>query len=526
LCEGLLALLGAYYLRHQSDVAKIVVPRGDEVRILTIGESTTAGVPGPPEQAYPHRLQQILSARSPEAGPFRVFNMGTPGVTSDFIAARLPEYLDQFRPHIVIGMLGVNDGPAADPTFQVDGSWRIAKLLRLVWSRLGPEETEQTMEDALEARLLNASVASVQLAALMDSETFDSRVESARLHLLIGQPELAAERARSALRLSPNHPEPTALLAEARRRLGHVEDAERLFRAALAADPASADANWGLFSLKFEANPAVAQRHLRTFVGQWPEDPRVGQSYLRLVRWVALLPPPSTERGPTIDGDRLGGATRATPDELLVDGFYRLRESGTAAAIPVFERAWTDDALRFMSRASYYTLISELLSNGRADDGARLLEVALRSRHTDDRASSLCVAFEQIIEPRRPIDGCGEDEQRSERRLLNSRTARNYHRIRELTEGSGAVLVAMQYPMRPTAPLERLFAANDEVVRVDNELPFRTALTQRPSNEIFSDLFAGDFGHMTAEGHRLLASNAADTLLAEVIPRLKGSESP
>ena len=500
------------------------MPRGGEVRILTVGESTTAGVPGPADQAYPRQLQEILAARSPESGPFRVFNMGAPAVTSDFVAARLPEYLERFRPHIVISMLGVNDGPAVDPAFQTDDSWRLVKLLRLVWSQLRPHTTEPTMEDAIEERLLNATAARERLAQIASVQTFSGAVERTRLQLALGQTEDAERSAHHALQLQPDHPVPTALLGEARRRLGHVEQAEALYRAALVSDPLSADANWGLYTIKFESDPEEAHQRLRTFVGHWPEDPRVGQSYLRLARWVAATGGP--EGDATRNTNRVPNALRITPNELLVDGFYLVRESRTREAVSLFERAWTVGAMQFMSRASYYSLISELLNNGRAEDGAKLLEVALRSPQADDRAARLCIAFEDLAEPRQSIEACGIRRRRPIPRLLNERTARNYHRIRELTEESGAVLVAMQSPMRTNEPLEILFGGNGGVVHVDNEATFRAALTERPTDKIFSDLFAGDFGHMTAEGHLLLANNAANTLLTDVIPRIRGATPP
>jgi hypothetical protein len=52
-----------------------------------------------------------------------------------------------------------------------------------------------------------------------------------------------------------------------------------------------------------------------------------------------------------------------------------------------------------------------------------------------------------------------------------------------------------------------------------NDHVFKRALLGRPYTEIFVDLFAGDFGHATLEGNRLLAENVADTILTLVALR-------
>jgi lysophospholipase L1-like esterase len=94
----------------------------------------------------------------------------------------------------------------------------------------------------------------------------------------------------------------------------------------------------------------------------------------------------------------------------------------------------------------------------------------------------------------------------------NPATATNYRTLARAVAARGIPLVAVEYPARNAQPLRDLFAGADNVVVVDNEQTFLQASTERPLNEIYLDLFAGILGHMTAVGHRLLATNVADAI--------------
>jgi hypothetical protein len=94
-------------------------------------------------------------------------------------------------------------------------------------------------------------------------------------------------------------------------------------------------------------------------------------------------------------------------------------------------------------------------------------------------------------------------------------TKRNYRRLKEVLDERGIRLVCMQYPMRSLSPLKAMFDDPKGVIFVDNEAVFKDAVKQGSYDEYFSDMFAGDFGHCTAKGNRLLATNSADAILRE-----------
>ncbi|MFH1622153.1 MAG: hypothetical protein ABIA97_03435, partial [Candidatus Omnitrophota bacterium] len=64
-------------------------------------------------------------------------------------------------------------------------------------------------------------------------------------------------------------------------------------------------------------------------------------------------------------------------------------------------------------------------------------------------------------------------------------------------------------------PLKKMFEDQEDVIFVSNERVFKEALKQASYKEYFTDMFAGDFGHCTQKGNRLLAENIANVILRE-----------
>ena len=109
--EGLLRLggWGFFYLQEnrnrQSALARHIAERTDIV-ILCIGESTT-GLGG--GNSWPSQLERILNSIQ-DRNTFHVINKGAPAKNTDYILSHLQEYLDEYRPDVVLAMVGINDG--------------------------------------------------------------------------------------------------------------------------------------------------------------------------------------------------------------------------------------------------------------------------------------------------------------------------------------------------------------------------------------------------------------------------------
>ena len=95
----------------------------------------------------------------------------------------------------------------------------------------------------------------------------------------------------------------------------------------------------------------------------------------------------------------------------------------------------------------------------------------------------------------------------------NRLTSANYQKLKEILDNRGIQLVCVQYPLRNIQDIKNMFDDPQGVIFIDNADVFRQALAQGSYDEYFSDRFAGNFGHCTRKGNRLLAGNMANTIL-------------
>ena len=97
----------------------------------------------------------------------------------------------------------------------------------------------------------------------------------------------------------------------------------------------------------------------------------------------------------------------------------------------------------------------------------------------------------------------------------NPVTGHNYNRLKEIVTKRGIRLICVQYPVRSVESLKNMFKDKKDVIFVDNERLFKEAVGREGYTEYFVDMLAGDFGHATKKGNRLLAENIANTILKE-----------
>jgi tetratricopeptide (TPR) repeat protein len=88
----------------------------------------------------------------------------------------------------------------------------------------------------------------------------------------------------------------------------------------------------------------------------------------------------------------------------------------------------------------------------------------------------------------------------------------NYRKIEEILSQRKIRLVCVQYPMRDIMPLKNIFLDKKGIIFVDNENIFKKAVEKEGYYPYFCDIFAGDFGHCTPKGNRLLAENIANSI--------------
>ena len=113
----------------------------------------------------------------------------------------------------------------------------------------------------------------------------------------------------------------------------------------------------------------------------------------------------------------------------------------------------------------------------------------------------------------------------TQKAYLDSLTISNLNRIHDSLKDRGIKFVVMQYPMRDLTPLRQVFAPKNgtnnlnDPLFIDNQGIFIQAVADEGYSAYFVDSFAGDFGHCTRKGNRLIALNIVNTLKKEgVLP--------
>ena len=85
------------------------IRRRNPVRIVVIGGASTRGAAaGPPENAYPSRLQTALRERFPEV-PITVVNLGMPRQTAREMVQRFPVEASEEEPVLIVWEVGISD---------------------------------------------------------------------------------------------------------------------------------------------------------------------------------------------------------------------------------------------------------------------------------------------------------------------------------------------------------------------------------------------------------------------------------
>ncbi len=96
---------------------------------------------------------------------------------------------------------------------------------------------------------------------------------------------------------------------------------------------------------------------------------------------------------------------------------------------------------------------------------------------------------------------------------IPSSTSEHYKRIAQYLHSYKVQMVVMQYPLRNMALLQQTLKEWDDILFVSNQENFNKELQVHRWSELFVDKFAGDFGHTTTYGHKLIAQNVLKTVL-------------
>ncbi|HRY28634.1 MAG TPA: tetratricopeptide repeat protein [Elusimicrobiota bacterium] len=500
-----LRLTGGALRAKQNLSLRKALNSGGDVRLLCLGESTTAG-------GYPKHLEEILNRRQTKTR-FTVIDAAYPGTTTSVILTQLEKNLEKYKPQLVVTMMGINDAeddgfehrpdPALSPA-----SWRVTHLTKLVASSLRERFRKTSSPGDLRAAagtgdaVQRLSPAMKTLLATIrhqrERQQFDDAVDSCRRALAIepanvlfllelahcfsdrGMCAETEKICRDILRIDPASESASIEMAACYNSEGNDPKTVKLAEAVLKINPRSVPAFLLLATVHYRAGRhADMERACRNALAAQPRNVRAQVLLSKALKLQGRL-----DESPETLQEFISLKPGALRARLELAGLYCLRGNHEKAEKVCLQAVG-------------------LLSEGRTHP-ERQARAAVHG--------ALGIVYSQMG---RPIQAAEHFEMAEMDQNFSEKTRRNYLRLWETLARRQIVYVCASYPLRSTAPLKEIFGPNAGVLFVDNEKPFREVLKKEPFSKYFTDLFAGDFGHLTKNGDILLAENVADVVLKE-----------
>ena len=503
---------GWLFLSLQENTNRKSIETGREYRIICLGESTTAlgGV-----NSYPSQLEKILNSRQSQI-KFKVINKGVPATTTDQIVARLENYFNDYRPHMVVAMMGIND--PQDPTQR---NWRETlsryskafKLFDMIVQHLAAKKSDKSADflrkqiakleksvkpnsnsrikiELVKANLYrSANHPREEKESIMKVLELDSQNASAWFLLGIhyqrqAEHQKALESFQKSYIFNPNPDKISALehIAQCFKLLNDDNSAEKIYRDILTYLPLYPEANGALGGILLERKDYVEA--IKYLSKQRDIDPKFKDLYVQLAYCYRRI-------GQNEMADKIfteGTKIIADDPQIYYEWGYALMED---KKYPQAQIAF-EEAIR-LNREDLHSV------------NDRMYEQLLKCYEAQEKV-------DKVAEIRKII------QERSE--YYNPQTQKNYLKLVKSARQRRIPLVAVQYPHRPIAPLVGMLSSEIGIVFVDNQKTFADALTKNRYDDLFSDRFAGDFGHCTPSGNALLANNVANQIL-EVVLKIK-----
>lgn len=506
-------------------------------KILCLGESTT-------QNQWPRFLEEELNRRYPEI-TFKVIDKGRAGTFTGTILFRLEEYIDTYRPQMVVAMMGINDG-----------EW--------VWKN--PVEYED--KTSVKLRLFLKNTRLNKLARYIADGLRTNKAGNEPIN--IAPPRPSNDVGAS---VGPRNPQDYAALGNYFRETGDYEKAERMFEAAINADPKNV---WRYIDLgKQHLEKGAYDKAEKAYEAGIKANPKDPWPYLHLGRLYhekgeTEKAAKMYEAGIKIDpANRLayldfGKMYRETMDyEKAAIMYSAAAKSDQERKIPyvaIEQRNLVkdeDDKKILMYEAAveaepknswaYHELAKLYRWKGDRHKLEKLYEKGIRENTGNpwmylqlgmlyvenglhEKAEAVIAKAREAIGDTPEMAGAlsvyylqrGEKALEAKTRKLSylpMESTRNYQNLRDRVMERGIKLVCMQYPMREVATLKNTLGTGRGIIFVENRENFKQALGTMKLNDVFIDMFGGDFGHCTDVGNKLIASNLAGTILREAFGR-------
>ncbi|MDD5129756.1 MAG: tetratricopeptide repeat protein [Candidatus Omnitrophica bacterium] len=467
-------------------------------RILCLGESTTGG-------QYPRFLEEALN-RSNIGIHFSVIDKGVGGTNTSAILSKVESYIFEYNPSMVTVMMGVNDWGelvcfGVKNTYKAGSfirSFKTYKLASLLWHHILAKAQEMRSGKSNDNKN-RAGPIQVHFQGIRLKEAYAEVVST-------------EEAFQKALALNPQNDKVYIEMGMFYRDRGELPVAEEAFQKALALNPQNDKAYFGLGWIYLHQNRlSVAEEAFQKALALNSQNDNAHTE----LGWLY-----QSQGEFSLSEEAFQKALALNPQNdnayFGLGWIYRLQNKFSLA-----REAFNKSIQINPKNGGVYVELGWLYqSQGEFSLAEEAFQKALALNPQNDKAyGAICLLYKNTGRPQLAKE-YAQKANRLRLEYYNPATVRNYRRLKNILHKKGIRLVCVQYPMRSVEPLKKIFEKDDNIIFVDNEKIFQEALRKADSNEYFSDMFAGDFGHCTEKGNKLLAQNIADAILEEVFNKL------
>jgi len=436
---------------------------------------------------------------------FKVFNEGYPGINTSVIISNLEANLKRYNPDIVITMMGANDGV---PYLSYRDSYlgRIPVLSSLSTLRLITQTYRVLIYRALEF-------------------SADTILHYPYLYILAGKYCLSqglvleAERVlNKAVAKFPNNPTVYTALGEYyKNRNLDLRKAIDIFKLAIAKG-ANDNRHYRLLGRAYY-NIGDIPEAIKSFQRGVELDSGDVLSYVDLGKAIYLS-------GKKVEAEELfKKAIQLAPlnDKVYYDigNFYVFQayKYDDTATKKIGQFKWFfDESIRNNPRnwEAYNVLAMYYYKMKQYQNAEEMYKNVIRVNPNFDIAySGLGRVYAETNQPELALE---YNNKAKEVRLskYNPIMRYNYLKLKDVLVERKIRLVVVQYPLRPVQQFINILESNNpDIIYVDNEDIFRNIVNKDGYDKYFVDAGAGDFGHCTPEGNRILAGNIARVIINE-----------
>lgn len=517
-----LRISGFIILSLQEYRNQLSIRQKGEYRILCLGESTTA-LGG--ENSYPSQLEEILNKRSIGI-KFSVVNKGLSGVTTGAVLSQLKYNLDKYKPDMVITMMGINDAPniVMDRNIFVEKiilflrSLRISKLMYIArlhianrFNSLNVNSYAENNRYLYEINNFNKQEKYLNKTIEEDPDNLDIYFKLGEYYRNLGKYERAERILKKAMEINPKNEVVYIVLGWYYRAQGKYDKAREIFERALTLNPG----NHGLYIAlgRLWREQEEHDKAEKMYIEAMKIGPQELEIYFELAEYYRNTE--KYKKAEKVLKKAMEVMPLDTKSYIELGHLYRYQGMrGKAYDI-------LNDGLELSAKdADLYVALGRLhMDRGEYSKAEGMFKNAA------DISSDACLVYDDLAYC---YDKLGRQDLAEKFSKASKKksvfiyypiTRYNYRKLKFILLERRIKFVCAQYPLRSLKQLEQIFADTKDVLFVDNEKIFKENIKNSSYDEYFTDCFAGDFGHCTPKGNKLLAENIANTILKECFNR-------